>query len=180
MSDPSAPSVILTGITNWLEWQDYIGRKLELATWAAIKTNDKAFIIVEPNRPQISAFNSTDSSAAELPEHQVDSYSLAWMIYLEGLDLHVKQQKQLMRAHDIIYSSVDSRLARYLHCDHDIFQWMKALTDVVLAEQSEQGYVKHCHRQKQVGLTTGCFLIRSSLTAYLLTINAYQESLRKP
>lgn len=77
MSDPSAPSAILTGITNWLEWQDYIGRKLELATWAAIKTNDEAFIIVEPNRPQISAFNSTDSSAAELTKYQVNSHRLA-------------------------------------------------------------------------------------------------------
>ncbi|KID89987.1 copia-like retrotransposable element, partial [Metarhizium majus ARSEF 297] len=121
MSDPSAPSVILTGIANWLEWQDYIGRKLELATWAAIKTNDKASIIVEPNRPQISAFNSTDSSVAELTENQVNSYSLAWTIYSEDLDFYVKQQKQFIRACDIIYSSVDSRLARYLHWDHDIF-----------------------------------------------------------
>lgn len=43
-----------------------------------------------------------------------------------------------MRARDIIYSSVDSRLARYLRWNHDIFQWMRALTDAVLAEQSEQ------------------------------------------
>lgn len=43
-----------------------------------------------------------------------------------------------MMARDVIYSSVDSRLARYLHWNHDIFQWMKALADAVLAEQSEQ------------------------------------------
>ncbi|KAK2594848.1 hypothetical protein QQS21_007436 [Conoideocrella luteorostrata] len=49
--------VTLTGVVNWREWLDYIGSKLELATWNAIKSGDKPFLLAEPRKPLLIDFN---------------------------------------------------------------------------------------------------------------------------
>lgn len=59
MSTSLAKSTVnLTGIVNWLEWQDYIGSKLELATWTAIRSSDQTVLKIEPRKPLLADINS--------------------------------------------------------------------------------------------------------------------------
>lgn len=141
MSQPTAKSIVavtLTGINNWLEWRDYIGSRLELATWTAIRAGDQSFLILEPRKPIPADFNPDVQDEAHLSAQQSKSFNSARSHYKEDLEAFKDQQKQLTTARTVIYGSVDQRLAHYLQWHQHVFQWMKALDRAVEIEQSKQ------------------------------------------
>ncbi|KAK2589389.1 hypothetical protein QQS21_012935 [Conoideocrella luteorostrata] len=126
--------IILTGVVNWLEWLDYIGSKLELATWNAIRSGDQSFLLAEPRKPLLIDFNPAATIEANLNTTQARAYKNARSHYKEDLEAYDKQQKQLIKAREAIYSSVDERLCRYLEWNNDVYHWMKVLTGAISVE----------------------------------------------
>ncbi|KAK2589378.1 hypothetical protein QQS21_012946, partial [Conoideocrella luteorostrata] len=58
--------------------------------------------------------------------------------YKEDLEAYDKQQKQLIKAREAIYSSVNERLCRYLEWNNDVYHWIKTLTGAIGVKQSKQ------------------------------------------
>ncbi|KAK2598204.1 hypothetical protein QQS21_005681 [Conoideocrella luteorostrata] len=131
--------VILNGIRNWYEWQNYVCSRIDPATWEAIRPEGhKEDFLVKPIKPVISSFNPSAQDETALTDRQRNNLIFAMSNHKEDLKHFTKQQEHLIRAREVIFGSVEERFAKHLGQKHTILEWMNSLANSVPVEEPMQ------------------------------------------
>ncbi|KAK2595601.1 hypothetical protein QQS21_006648 [Conoideocrella luteorostrata] len=127
--------VILTGIRNWPEWQNYISSKIDPAIWKAIRPRHcTEILLAEPIKPVIKNFISDAEDESGLNDRQRNNLALARSLYKDNLKQYIKQQEQLREGSRPALTTALLNISTNL----DILEWINTLANAIRVDDPLQ------------------------------------------